>query len=213
MTMTDDNDEAFLNYYVTNDMACVDHHPLVKIIFFGGYCFRLEKMLLSSFKHFQSLIYIDILESSAIFKWQFASNRLADVELFSTFITFFPFPIVNGFPPPRVLVIFSLHHDGRFFFLVFVTFFGPSLRSKWGWCGWSRRLLYFHFYLSIYSSLFLSHSPRWHDEFDDPTSSCYPISNPSPFLSRLTSLLYMFAFCPDLLMRTWWTKIYPVHHV
>jgi len=26
-TMTDDNDEAFLNYYVM--VACVDHHPLV----------------------------------------------------------------------------------------------------------------------------------------------------------------------------------------
>ena len=84
-------------------------------------------------------------------------NRLADVELFSPF--FVSSPNCQWFsPPPQV--IFSLHHDGQCFFLVFVPFFWSLLSEQNGDdVDDHDDFVLFIFIYPFIPHYFLSHSP------------------------------------------------------
>lgn len=118
------------------------------------------------------------------------------------------------FPLPHILVIFSLHHDGHNFFLVFVVFF--LLVPPFGANGDDvddliTTTLYFVLFIFIYP--FISHY-FYHTFSVDTTNSttrqaAHVIQSPNPspiyfstYLLFSSYLLFMFGFCPDLLMRT-----------
>jgi hypothetical protein len=129
------------------------------------------------------------------------------------------------FPLPHILVIFSLHHDGHNFFLVFVVFFCWSLpleQMGMMWMIWSRRLctLYFSFlFIHLFLIISITQSPLTRRiRRPDKQLMLSNLPTPPPYISRLTSYSPLISFlCLDSVPTYLWEhdeqRFITVHHV